>query len=90
MGSVTWEKMVRDLGARVADRGRALQRGFSQTGRLGWTSKSGAGARGPRVLEPHQEALPTPPGSHQIRGGCHGTNWLLLKQQACTKHCYQT
>lgn len=43
--------------------------------------KRGTWAGGLLILEPHQEVLPTQPGSHQIRGGCNGTHWLLLKKK---------
>lgn len=81
MGSRTREKTVGELGP-------VLQRGFPPNGAFGldfqvWRLSL-------PVLEPHQEALPTQPGSHQIREGCNGTNGLLLKRQACTQHCYQT
>lgn len=72
MGSVTLEKMGREVGPVSPAITVFFREAFP---------KRGTWAGGLLILEPHQEVLPTQPGSHQIRGGCNGTHWLLLKKR---------
>lgn len=80
MGSMTWEEMGRELGPISLTVTVFFREAFPKRDTWAVLLSLALEPRGLLVLEPHQEALPTQPGSHQIREGCNGTNWLLLKK----------
>lgn len=80
MGSMTWEEMGRELGPISLTVTVFFREAFPKRDTWAGLLSLALEPRGLLVLEPHQEARPTQPGSHQIREGCNGTNWLLLKK----------
>lgn len=81
MGSLTWDKMGREPGSVSSTVAVCLfKKAFPKLSDT-WA--------GPRCLalepeafwhrEPHQDALPSQPCSHQIREGGNGTDLLLLR-----------
>lgn len=91
MGSMTWEEMGRELGPISLTVTVFFREAFPKRDTWAGLLSLALEPRGLLVLEPHQEALPTQPGSHQIREGCNGTNWLLLKKKTtgAHQHCRQ-
>lgn len=87
MGSMTWEKMGRELGPVSPTRTVFSWKAFPKRATWGGLLSPVREPAASWPWEAHQEALPTQPCSHQISEGCNGTNLLLFNNGRSPDRC---